>query len=42
MSIRFWWESQKPEGGKVLERHRCRWDDNIKMNVIEIECGDVN
>jgi hypothetical protein len=27
----------KPEGKRQLERPRCRWEDNIKMELIEIE-----
>jgi hypothetical protein len=27
----------KSEGKRVLERHRRRWDDNVKMHVKEIE-----
>jgi hypothetical protein len=26
----------KPEGKKPLGRPRCRWVDNIKMNLIEV------
>jgi hypothetical protein len=27
----------KPEGERPLGRFRCRWEDNIKMNLAEIE-----
>jgi len=27
----------KPEGKKPLRRPRCRWEDNIKMNLQEVE-----
>ena len=32
----------KPEGKKPLGRHRCRWEDNIKMDFQEVGggCGD--
>jgi hypothetical protein len=31
----------KPEGRRPLGRPRCRWEDNIKMNLGEIGFGDV-
>jgi len=32
----------KPEGKRPLGRPRCRWEDNIKMDLQEVEggCGD--
>ena len=32
----------KPEGNRPLGRPRCRWEDNIKMDLQEVEgvCGD--
>jgi hypothetical protein len=27
----------KPEGKRPLGRHRCRWKDNIKMDLQEVE-----
>ena len=32
----------KPEGKRALGRPRCRWEDNIKMNLQEVRggCGD--
>jgi len=30
----------KPEGKKPLWRPRRRWEDNIKMNLQEVGCGD--
>jgi hypothetical protein len=30
---------EKPEGKRPLVRPRCRWEDNIKMYVQEVECG---
>ena len=32
----------KPEGKRPLGRPRCRWEDNIKMDLREVEgsCGD--
>jgi hypothetical protein len=32
----------KPEGKKPLERHRRRWDDNIKMDLREIGWGGMD
>jgi hypothetical protein len=29
----------KPERKRTLERCRCRWEDNIKMDIREIVCG---
>ena len=31
----------KPEGKRALGRPRRRWDDNIKMNLLEMGCGGV-
>jgi hypothetical protein len=28
----------KPEGRRPLWRPRCRWKDNIKMDLREVEC----
>ena len=28
----------KPEGKKPLGRPRCRWEDNIKMDLREVGC----
>jgi hypothetical protein len=27
---------RKPEGKRPLERPRCRWEDNIKMDLEEV------
>jgi hypothetical protein len=32
----------KPEGKKPLGSPRCRWRDNIKMDLSEIELGGVD
>jgi hypothetical protein len=32
----------KPEGRRPLGRPRCRWDDNIKVNLRDIGFGDVD
>jgi hypothetical protein len=32
----------KPEGRRPLGRPRHRWEDNMKMDLGEIEFGDVN
>ena len=29
----------KPEGRSQLGRHRCRWVDNIRMDLQEVDCG---
>ena len=29
----------KPEGKRLLGRPRCRWDDNIKMDLREVGGG---
>jgi hypothetical protein len=31
-----------PEGKKPLERPRCRWVDNIRMDLGEVGWGDVD
>ena len=28
----------KPAGKRPLERPRCRWEDNIKMDLREVVC----
>jgi len=30
----------KPEGRRPLERTRRRWEDNIKIDLQELGCGD--
>ena len=32
----------KPEGKRSLGRLRRRWEDNIKMDLQEVGCGDVD
>jgi hypothetical protein len=32
----------KPEGKRPLGRPRCRWVDNIRMDLGEVEWGDVD
>ena len=32
----------KPEGRRSLERPSRRWEDNIKMDVQEVGCGDMD
>ena len=32
----------KPEGKRPLGRPRCIWEDNIKMDLQEVGCGDVD
>jgi hypothetical protein len=32
----------KPEGNRPLGRPRWRWADNIRMDLVEVEWGDVD
>ena len=32
---------RKPEGKRPLGRPRSRWEDNIKMGLQEVGCGDM-
>jgi len=32
----------KPEGKRPLGRTRRRWENNIKMNLQEVGCGDMD
>jgi hypothetical protein len=32
----------KPEGKRPLGRSRCRWADNIRMDLLELGWGDVD
>jgi hypothetical protein len=32
----------KPEGKRPLERPRCSWEDNIKMDLQEVEYGGMD
>ena len=32
----------KPEGKRPLGRLRRRWEDNIKMELQEVGCGDMD
>jgi hypothetical protein len=31
-----------PEGKRPLEKPRRRWEDNIKMDLLEVECGGMD
>ena len=33
---------RKPEGKRPLGRPRCRWEDNIKVNLQEVGYGGMN
>jgi len=33
---------EKPEGKRPLERLGPRWEDNIKMDIQEVGCGDMD
>ena len=35
----YWVFVGKPEGKRPLGRPRHRWEDNIKMDILEVECG---
>jgi hypothetical protein len=32
----------KPEGKRPLSRPRCRWENNIRMDLQEVGCGGVD
>jgi hypothetical protein len=32
----------KPEGKRALGRSRCRWEDNIKIDLKEVGCGGMD
>jgi len=32
----------KPEGKRPLGRPKLRWEDNIKMDIQEVGCGDMD
>jgi hypothetical protein len=32
----------EPEGKRPLGRPRCRWEDNIKMDLQEVGCGAMD
>ena len=32
----------EPEGKRPLGRPRCRWEDNIKMDLQEVGCGGMD
>jgi hypothetical protein len=32
----------KPEGKRPLERPRCRWEDNSRMDLQEVVCGGMD
>jgi len=32
----------KPEGKRPLGKPRCRWEDNIKMDLQEVGCGGMD
>jgi hypothetical protein len=33
---------RKPEGKRPLGRQRCRWEDNIKMDLQEVGCEGMD
>ena len=32
----------KPEGKRPLGRSRCKWEDNIRMDLQEVGCGGMD
>jgi hypothetical protein len=38
--IGFWW--RKLRGKRPLGRPRRRWEDNIRMDIQEVGCGDMD
>ena len=32
----------KPEGKRPMERPKCRWEDNIKMDLKKVGCGGMD
>ena len=33
---------EKPEGKRLLKGRRIRWDNNIKIDLQEVECGGMD
>jgi hypothetical protein len=33
---------RKPEGKRLLGRHKRRWEDNIQMDLQEVGCGGMD
>ena len=38
----YWVVVGKPEGTRPLGRPRRRWENNIKMNLQDVVCGDMD
>jgi hypothetical protein len=34
--------AEKPEGKRPLGRPRCRWEDNIKIDLQDVRCGGMD
>jgi hypothetical protein len=32
----------KPEGKTPLGRPRCRWEDHMQVDLLEVRCGDMD
>jgi hypothetical protein len=32
----------KPEGKRLLGRPRRRWEDDIRVDLLEVECGEID
>jgi hypothetical protein len=39
---KYWVMVGTPEGERPLGRPRCRWEDNIKMDIQEVGCGGID
>jgi hypothetical protein len=39
-TTRCWWG--KPEEKRSMGRPRCRWEENIKMDLQEVGCGGMD
>jgi hypothetical protein len=33
---------EKPEGKRQFGRPKCRWEDNVKMDLQEMGCGGID
>ena len=40
MCTGFWWG--RSEGKRPLGRPRCRWEENIKMDLHKVGCGGLD
>jgi hypothetical protein len=40
VNTRFWWENLRERDN--MQDPISRWEDNVKMNLQEVECGDMD